>query len=163
MKNSKKKTTNAIRLLQGGKVDFEVVEYETDGEIGDNFGMRVAEITGIPAEMSFKTLVAKGDKNGYLTACVSVNSEVDLKKLAAVSGNKKVDLIPTKELLGLTGYIRGGVSPVGMKKTFPTYIDKSAENNDKIAVSGGMCGLTVIMSPQALKDFISAEFADIAK
>jgi len=163
MKNSKKKTTNAVRLLQSGKIDFETVEYETNGEIGDNFGMYVSKLTGIPPEMSFKTLVAKGDKNGYLTVCVSVDSEVDLKKLANVSGNKKVELIHTKELLGLTGYIRGGVSPVGMKKTFPTYIDIRAKNSDKIAVSGGMCGLTVILDPISLKNFISASFADIAK
>lgn len=162
MKKEKKKTTNAVRMLESAKIAFKVIEYEADEEIGENFGMRVAEKTGLSPEMSFKTLVAKGDKSGYITVCTSVNSEIDLKKLAKESGNKKVELISTKELLPLTGYIRGGVSPIGMKKKFPTYIDISCKNSEKIAVSGGMCGLTLVMDVNDLIKYTNAEVCDIS-
>lgn len=142
--------TNAMRHLQSAKVEFEAIEYECDGEIGQDFGMQIAQKTGIEPERSFKTLVARGDKTGVLVSAIPVNCEIDLKKLAFESGNKKVELIHVKELLGLTGYIRGGVTPIGMKKKYPTYIDKSCLEFDKIAISAGICGCTLLLSPNDL-------------
>ncbi|MCH5185460.1 MAG: Cys-tRNA(Pro) deacylase [Oscillospiraceae bacterium] len=163
MSKGNKKTTNAARLLAGAGIEFELIEYEADEEIGENFGMRVSQKTGIPPEQSFKTLVAKGDKTGYMTVCVSVNSEIDLKKLARESGNKKTELIATKELLPVTGYIRGGVSPIGMKKKFPVYIDASCEKYEKTAISGGMCGVTLLLSREDLVKYTGAKVCDIAE
>lgn len=161
-KKDKKKITNAVRLLQNAKIDFDLIEYDTGGEIGDHFAVKAAEKMGIPPETSFKTLVAKGDKTGYMTVCVNAEAEVDLKKLAKESGNKKTELVTAKELLPLTGYIRGGVSPIGMKKKFPTYIDESCRKFDKIVVSGGCCGVAVALSADALIDYTSASVCSIA-
>ena len=146
---AKKKTTvtNAMRILQAAGIEFETVEYEAE-QVGENFGSYIAELTGIPHEQSFKTLVARG--NEIMTVCIPVDCEVDLKKLAKVSGSKKAELIHVKELLGLTGYIRGGVSPIGMKKKYATYIHESCMNYEKIAVSAGVCGVTLLMSPEDL-------------
>lgn len=147
MAKKKPIVTNAMRLLTAAKIPFETVEYEAD-EVGDNFGVHIAQLTGIPCERSFKTLVAKG--NEIMTVCVPVDCEVDLKKLAQASGNKKVEMIHVKDLLSLTGYIRGGVSPIGMKKKYPTYIHESCLLFDKMAVSAGICGATLLLSPQDL-------------
>ena len=162
MKKKKQTVTNAMRLLDTAKIDYETVFYEAD-TVGDNFGMEIANLTGIPMDMSFKTLVAKGDKTGIMVACVSVDNEVDLKKLATISKNKKVEMIHVKDLLSLTGYIRGGVSPIGMKKKYPTYVNESALNHDKIAVSAGVCGATVILTPQDLQKITECEYGDIQK
>lgn len=162
MAKDKKMVTNAMRLLNAAKINYETVEYEAD-EVGDHFGEAIAELTGIPPEKSFKTLVARGDKTGIMVSCIPVNREVDLKKLAKVSGNKKVEMIHVKELLGLTGYIRGGVSPIGMKKKYPTYINKTANDFETVAVSGGKCGTTVLLSPSDLQKATDCEFADIIK
>lgn len=147
MAKKKPIVTNAMRHLQSAKIDFEAIEYECDGGIGQDFGMQIAEKTGVEPERSFKTLVARGDKTGILVSCIPVNCEIDLKKLAIASGDKKVELIHVKELLGLTGYIRGGVTPIGMKKKYPTYIDESCLCFDKIAISAGICGCTLLLSP----------------
>lgn len=162
MKKKKQIVTNAMRLLDAAKIDYETVFYEAD-EVGDNFGMEIANLTGIPMDMSFKTLVAKGDKTGIMVACVSVDNEVDLKKLATISKNKKVEMIHVKDLLSLTGYIRGGVSPIGMKKKYPTYVNESALSHDKIAVSAGVCGATVILTPNDLQKITECEYGDIQK
>ena len=162
MAKDKKTVTNAMRLLNASKIKYETVEYETD-EVGEHSGEAIAEMTGIPAEKSFKTLVARGDKTGIMVSCIAVNHEVDLKKLAKVSGNKKVEMIHVKELLGLTGYIRGGVSPVGMKKKYPTYINETAQNFETIAISGGRCGTTLILSPNDVQKATDCVFADITK
>ena len=162
MAKDKKTVTNAMRLLNASKIKYETVEYEAD-EVGEHFGEAIAEMTGIPAEKSFKTLVARGDKTGIMVSCIAVNHEVDLKKLAKVSGNKKVEMIHVKELLGLTGYIRGGVSPVGMKKKYPTYINETAQNFETIAISGGRCGTTIILSPNDVQKATDCVFADITK
>lgn len=154
--------TNAMRMLRASKTEFEAVEYEAD-EVGENFGERIAELVGLPPEMSFKTLVARGDKTGVMVACIPVNHEVDLKKLAKASGDKKTELIHVKELLALTGYIRGGVSPIGMKKQYPTFVNASARELSKIAVSGGACGVTLIMTPESLKSATACRFVDIIK
>lgn len=155
--------TNAMRLLDAAKIAYRTVEYETDGVVGDHFGVTIAEKTGIPCGQSFKTLVARGDKTGVMAVCIPVDRELDLKKLAKASGNKKVELIHVKDLLGLTGYIRGGVSPIGMKKQYPTYIDGTCLEHDTIAVSAGVCGCTVLLKPADLIAFTKAEAADIAK
>ncbi len=160
MAKKKPVVTNAMRKLSIAKIPFESIEYEVD-EVGDNFGVKIAELTGIPCQQSFKTLVAKG--NEVITVCVPVDSEVDLKKLAQASGNKKVELTSVKDLLGLTGYIRGGVSPIGMKKKYPTYIHESCLGFDKVAVSGGTCGVTLLLSPQDLIKMTDATACDIIK
>lgn len=160
MAKKKAVVTNAMRLLKAAKIDFEEIEYEAD-EVGEAFGEMISQLTGIPPEMSFKTLVARGDKNGVMVACIPVNREVDLKKLAKESGNKKVEMIHVKELLNLTGYIRGGVSPIGMKKQYPTYVDVSGETLEKIAVSGGVCGVTLILKPDGLQKITRCTFSDI--
>ena len=162
MAKDKKNITNAMRLLNAAGIKYETVEYETD-EVGEHFGEKIAEMTGIPPEKSFKTLVARGDKTGIMVCCVPVNLEVDLKKLAKVSGNKKTEMIHVKELLSLTGYIRGGVSPIGMKKKYPTYVNVSAANFDTVAVSGGKCGCTVMLAPRDLEKITECKFEDIVK
>lgn len=160
---AKKKTvTNAMRLLNAAKIEYETIEYTAD-EVGENFGIEIAHLTGMSEEMSFKTLVAVGDKTGYITVCVPVNCEVDLKKLAKVSGNKKVEMLHVKDLLDVTGYIRGGVSPIGMKKKFPTFINDSALSLNRMAVSAGICGITVVMKPTDIKKITNCEFYDITK
>ena len=113
------------------------------------------------AEQVFKTLVTRGDKTGILVFCIPVDMELDLKKAASVSKNKKVEMTHMKELLGLTGYIRGGCSPVGMKKEFPTYIDETAMLFDAIAVSGGMRGVQLIVNPDQLLGFVKGEYVDL--
>ena len=150
MAKKKPIVTNAMRHLQASKISFKAIEYECDGEIGQDFGMQISEKTGIEPQRSFKTLVARGDKTGVLVSCIPVNCEIDLKKLALASGDKKVELIHVKELLALTGYIRGGVTPLGMKKKYPTFIDESCLNFEEIAISAGICGCTLLLSPQDL-------------
>ena len=159
---AKKKTvvTNAMRILTASGIDFEVFEYEAE-EVSKNFGAYIAELTGIPAEQSFKTLVGKGDKTGPVVAVIPVEEEVDLKKLAAVSGNKRVELVAVKEIQALTGYIRGGVSPVGMKKKFPTYICETCKNFERMAVSGGVCGITLMLSPSDLANITDGVYERI--
>ena len=160
MAKKKPVITNAMRGLTAAKIPFEAIEYEVD-EVGDNFGVQIAELTGIPCEKSFKTLVAKG--NEIMVACVPVDSEVDLKKLAVASGKKKVELIAVKDLLALTGYVRGGVSPIGMKKKYATYIHETCLRFDKMAVSGGVCGVTLLLSPDDLIKVTNAVACDIIK
>lgn len=161
---AKKKTvTNAMRMLTKAGIPFETAEYETDGEVGDNFGLIASQKTGIPPEQSFKTLVVRGEKQGIMVCCIPVSKEVDLKKLAVCAEDKKIEMIHVKELLGLTGYIRGGVSPVGMKKKYPTYIDSSCTAFDKIAVSAGVCGCTLLLSPRDLVRAVGAVTCDITR
>ena len=162
MAKDKKTVTNAMRLLNAAKIQYDTIEYEAD-EVGDHFGETIAAMTGIPPEKSFKTLVARGDKTGIMVSCIPVNREVDLKKLAKVSGNKKVEMIHVKELLSLTGYIRGGVSPIGMKKKYPTYINETAKDFDKIAVSGGKCGCTLLIAPSDVQKATGCVFEDVIK
>lgn len=160
MAKNKQAVTNAMRILKAAKIDFKEIEYETD-EVGSAFGEKIAELTGISPDISLKTLVARGDKTGIIVACIPVKSEIDLKKLAKVSGNKKAELIHVKELFDLTGYVRGGVSPIGMKKHYPTYVEEIAQEYTEIAVSGGRCGVTLLMSPNDLKKATNCNFADL--
>lgn len=151
--------TNAMRLLDAAKIDYRVTEYEFDES--DLSGVHAAEVMGMPMEQVFKTLVAKGDKSGPLVFCIPVAQELDLKKAASVSGNKKVEMIHLKELLGLTGYMRGGCSPVGMKKKYPTFIDETAILFDEIGVSAGQRGVQMMLDPEKLAGYVQAEFVDI--
>lgn len=151
--------TNAIRLLQQAGIDFEVREYKFDEE--HLSGVYVAEETGLPPEEVFKTLVAHGEKKGYLVFCIPVAEELDLKKAAQAVGDKKIEMVHVKELLGLTGYIRGGCSPVGMKKKFPTYFDETALLFDRIAVSAGVRGGQIYANREQLLEYIGAECLDL--
>ncbi len=153
--------TNAMRMLDAAKVSYETVEYKWDES--DLSGKHIAKELGVEPEHVFKTLVAKGEKNGYLVFCVPVCEELDLKKCAIAASDKRVEMLPLKELLPLTGYVRGGCSPVGMKKKFPTYIDESAILFDRIYVSAGQRGLQFIISPEDLKNYVGAKYADITK
>ena len=130
--------TNVMRILDKAKLSYTTVEYEVDES--DLSGVHIAECTGMDPRRVFKTLVAKGDKTGFVVFCIPCHKEVDLKKAARVTGNKKVEFLHLKDLLPTTGYIRGGCSPIGMKKKFPTFIDETALSYDKISVSGGVRG-----------------------
>ncbi|MBP5622537.1 MAG: Cys-tRNA(Pro) deacylase [Thermoguttaceae bacterium] len=153
--------TNATRLLESANVPFETLEYEVDEN--DLSGMHIANQLNIPPEQIFKTLVLKGEKLGYFVCCLPVCDELDLKKTAKAFGDKKCDLIPMKDLKDLTGYVRGGCSPVGMKKKFPTIFDETAELFDKIYVSAGMRGMQMVLEPGALIKFVDAKTADLVK
>ena len=141
--------TNAIRMLEKARLTFRVASYEVDEE--DLSGIHVAQTLGLPVEQVVKTLVLKGDRTGFLVACIPVETELDLKTLAAVSGNKSCEMISVRELLPLTGYIRGGCSPVGMKKAFPTYFDETVTLFDWISVSAGVRGAQILYAHTALQ------------
>ena len=151
--------TNAMRMLDAARIPYEVLTYEVDEN--DLSGVHIAEQLSYPPEMIFKTLVAHGDRTGYLVFCIPVALEIDLRTAASLTGNKKIEMVHVKDLLSLTGYIRGGCSPIGMKKKFPTFFDASALSLDKIAVSAGMRGQQMKLSPTALADYIGAKFADV--
>ena len=139
------KKTNAARILDRMKIGYELIEYKVDDE--DLSAVHLAKAAGIPIRQVYKTLVLEGDKNGYFVCIVQGDDEIDLKKAAIVSGNKKVAMIKMKELEPLTGYIRGGCSPLGMKKSFPVFIDESAFKQDLIYVSAGVRGMQIRLSP----------------
>lgn len=160
MAHGKIEKTNAARLLDRAKIAYELVPYQVDEE--HLAATHVAEQLGEDIATVFKTLVLKGDRSGYFVCVVPGDHEVDLKAAARVSGNKKVDLIPMKELLPVTGYIRGGCSPIGMKKAFPTYIHVSAQEHPFIYVSAGVRGLQLRLSPTDLASYVRATFAEIS-
>ena len=157
--HEKAPTTNAMRQLTRLGIAFQTRVYQPDED--DLSGAHVARQIGIDPQQVFKTLVAKGDKTGYLTCGLPVDRTVDLKKLAQVSGNKRVDLIPTKDLLAVTGYVRGGCSPVGMKKKFAYYLDETVILQTEVAISAGMKGLQVLLQPQSLIKATEAILCDI--
>lgn len=154
------KKTNAVRLLEFEKIKHYVHEYEID-EKAPFSSKEIADKLGLSPERMFKTLVTKGDKTGINIFCVPINCELDLKKSALVSKNKKIEMVQEKDLLNLTGYIRGACSPVGMKKLYPTYIDETAILFDEIGVSGGAKGCEIILNPEDLCGFVKGEFVDI--
>lgn len=156
-----KTKTNVMRLLDAAGIVYDTAEYAWSED--DLSGRHAAETSGIEPEKMFKTLVLEGDKHGSMVCCIPVLEEVDLKKAARVSGNKKVELLPLKKLLPLTGYQRGGCSPVGMKKHFPTWIDETAQRYEHIAVSAGARGEQIIVNPKELAAYVEAEFADLLK
>lgn len=153
------KKTNAMRMLDRAKIPYEVREYEVDEN--DLSGEHVALQLGEDFECVFKTLVLKGERTGYIVCCIPVHRELDLKKAARAAGDKRAELLPLRELLPVTGYIRGGCSPVGMKKHFPTFIHQSAQGEGHIAVSAGVRGAQIILSPQDLQTAVQAQFADL--
>lgn len=147
--------TNAARLLDKAKIAYELIPYEVDEN--DLSAIHVADSLGENIEQVFKTLVLHGDKNGHFVCVIPGEHEVDLKLAARASGNKKCDLIPMKELLPLTGYIRGGCTPIGMKKTFSTYIHESCLNYPYIYISAGQRGLQLKLDPNDLIKEVHAE------
>ncbi|ROR29270.1 Cys-tRNA(Pro)/Cys-tRNA(Cys) deacylase [Mobilisporobacter senegalensis] len=158
---SKPMKTNAMRLLDQARIEYRTMEYEVDEE--NLAGEHVAIQINMPAEQVFKTLIARGEKKGILVFCIPVNEELDLKKAAVLVGDKKIEMIHVKELLPLTGYIRGGCSPIGMKKKYPTYIDESAILFDEISVSAGVRGCQMICNPEDLIKFIEAIECDLTE
>lgn len=154
------KKTNAMRILESENIDFKIIEYSKEDGIS---GIEVADNLGEDRHRVFKTLVTESkDKENYVFV-VPASSELDLKKAAKVSSSKKIEMIPQKKLLPLTGYVHGGCSPVGMKKSFKTFIDSSAENFDYIFVSGGKIGMQIKIDPKSLVKVIDGSFADIKK
>ena len=151
--------TNAARLLDKAKIHYELVPYEVDEN--NLAATHIADQLGENIKQVFKTLVLHGEKSGYFVCVIPGDDEVDLKKAAKIAGAKKADLIPMKELLPLTGYIRGGCAPIGMKKPFPTFIHESALKFDYIYVSAGQRGLQFKISPQDLINYVKATLADL--
>lgn len=158
-KETDKTKTNAMRLLEQAGIPFRVETYEFDE--GHLSGAHVASQVSLPEDQIFKTLVVRGEKKGIMVFCIPVMMELDLKKAAKISGDKKIEMTHVKELLGLTGYIRGGCSPVGMKKKYPTWFDETAMLYDEIAVSAGVRGAQIIVNPDALKDYVEAAYGDV--
>jgi Cys-tRNA(Pro)/Cys-tRNA(Cys) deacylase len=151
--------TNAIRLLEKAEIPFRLAEYDYDEN--DLNGNHAAKAIGFPGEQVYKTLVAKGERTGIHVFCIPVCCELDLKKAAKAAGDKNIQLVPVKDLLGLTGYIRGGCSPVGMKKKYPTHFEESCILFDEIAVSAGERGHQMILSPALLSEYLEASINDL--
>lgn len=154
-------TTNAIRLIRHAGIPFREASYDYDEK--DLSGMKAATAIGMPPEQVFKTLVTRGARTGIHVFCIPVCCELDLKKAAAAIGDRSVEMVTVNELLGLTGYIRGGCSPVGMKKKYPVMIDEICEAFDEIAVSAGERGHQIILAPSDLVTYLDAQTADITK
>ena len=151
--------TNAVRLVEQAGIPVREEFYEFDEN--DLNGNHAAEAIGKPPEEVFKTLVARGERTGINVFCIPVCFELDLKKAAKAAGDKNMAMIPVKELLGLTGYIRGGCSPVGMKKKYPTFMDETAQLYDEIAVSAGARGHQMLLNPEDLARLVAAKFVDL--
>ena len=151
--------TNAIRILETHKVLFDTVSYDVDEN--DLSGVAVALKVGADPDTVFKTLVCIGDKIGHVVFCIPVTTDLDLKKAASSSGNKKVEMLKVKDLFPLTGYVRGGCSPVGMKKPLPTYIDETAQVFERIYVSAGVRGTQVKICPDDLIRIVEAHYAEL--
>jgi len=155
------KKTNAARVLDNLNIGYKLVEYEVDES--DLTAGSVARKVNLPVEQVFKTLVARGDKVGILLACIPGGDELDLKTMAAVSGNKMVDMVHVNEIQQLTGYIRGGVSPIGTKKRYPVYLDESAMKFPFISISAGTRGCQIFINPEDLKRAVEAKLSRIAR
>ena len=151
--------TNAVRLVEQSKIPCRECFYEFDET--DLSGLHAAESLGMPPEQVFKTLVARGEKTGIHVFCIPVCCELDLKKAARAAGDKSIELVSVKELLPLTGYIRGGCSPVGMKKKYPIFFDETCQLYDEIAVSAGERGHQMLLPPEALAELVGAKLVDI--
>ena len=153
--------TNVMRLLDAAKIQYHTAEYAFDEN--DLSGLHAAEGIGMPPEQIFKTLVAHGDRCGYAVFCIPVCCELDLKKAAKAAGDKKIELIHVKDLLATTGYIRGGCSPIGMKKPFPTYLDETAQLYDEIGVSAGQRGCQSLRAPEDLIKYVNCTVCDLTE
>ncbi len=152
--------TNAARILDQSKISYDLKEYIVDES--DLSAVAVARKVGLPIEQIYKTLVARGDKTGVIVACIQGDHELHLKGLALLSGNKKVEVVSLKEVQPLTGYIRGGVSPIGMKKTYPVFIDLTIESQEKVSISAGLRGLQLFLSPRDLISVTKAQLGVIS-
>ena len=150
--------TNAMRILDRNKVSYEILQYECDEFID---GLHTAEKTGAPVEQSFKTLVMQGKTGGYYVFVIPIAEEVDLKEAAKAVGEKSVEMIHVKDITKITGYVRGGCSPLGMKKQFQTVIHESAKNYPKIYISGGRIGTSIKVNPEDLMRAAGGTFADV--
>lgn len=157
MKHNKK--TNAARILDDLKITYRIIEYEVDENNLD--AVHVANSVGMPPEQVFKTLVVRGDKTGVMFAVIPGSGELDLKALAKVSKNKRAELVPLKEVLPLTGYIRGGCSPLGAKKAYPVFMDESCILWDEIAISAGQRGMQILAAPDDLQSATNATVAPL--
>lgn len=151
--------TNAMRMLDRAKIKYDVLKYDYDES--DLSGVHAAAALSLDPNQVFKTLVTRGGKNGLFVFCIPVGAELDLKKCAKCAGVKSLEMIHVKELISLTGYMRGGCSPIGMKKQYKTFIDISAQSKDTIMVSAGKIGYQVELDPNALADMVRAKFADL--
>ncbi|BFH60642.1 Cys-tRNA(Pro) deacylase [Paenibacillus azoreducens] len=154
-----KAKTNAMRILDQNHVSYEAITYETNDNKID--GVSVARKIGKDPGMVYKTLVVHGEKENIYVFVIPVETELNLKKAAKAAGEKKVDMLPVKDIQKWTGYIRGGCSPIGMKKKYPTFIDYSASSLERIIVSGGKIGVQIELSVQALKNVTDANFEEI--
>lgn len=150
--------TNAMRILDKNKIPYKIIQYECDEFID---GLHSAEKTGAPVEQSFKTLVMQGKSRQYYVFVLPIAEEVDLKAAARTVGEKSVEMIHVKDITAITGYVRGGCTPLGMKKQFPTILHESARNFDRIYVSGGRIGTTIIVNPDDLLSVVRGQYADI--
>ncbi|MDY5014997.1 MAG: Cys-tRNA(Pro) deacylase [Eubacteriales bacterium] len=151
--------TNAMRLLDAANIPFTLFEYPSDDP--KQTAEDVARYVGLPPEQVFKTLTVRGEKRGILVFCIPANASLNLKKAAAAAGDKKLEMLPQKELLGATGYIHGGCSPIGMKKKYPTYIDETCILFDEITVSAGARGAQLLIGVDALIGYVGAAVADV--
>jgi Cys-tRNA(Pro)/Cys-tRNA(Cys) deacylase len=155
----KTQKTNAVRLLEANSIQHSALTYEVDEE--DLSGITVAKKIGVEPEKVFKTLVTRGEKTGINVFCIPVTEELNLKKAASVCGDKKIEMIKEKELLPLTGYIKGGCSPIGMKKHYPTFIDETAKLFDEISISAGVRGIQIMIKPDDPAKILGNNFADL--
>lgn len=155
------KKTNAVRILDGHKIKYELRNYEVDES--DLRAERVADKVQVPLVQVYKTLVVKGDKAGVMMACIPGGEELDLKVLAGVSGNKKVEMVPMKDILALTGYIRGGVSPIGVKKVYPLYIEEKMMQWPFVSISAGVRGCQILLDPQDLLAITQGTLCSISR
>ncbi len=155
------KKTNAARYLDGLKIDYRLVEYDVDES--DLSAESVARKVNLPLKQVFKTLVARGDKTGVLMACIPGDTELELKAMAKVSGNKNVEMVHLGEIESLTGYIRGGVSPIGTKRRYPIFLDESAMRFPFISISAGVRGSQIFISPEDLMRALELTICRIAK
>ena len=155
----KTEKTNVMRLLDAAGIAYETGTYEVDEN--DLSGSHAADMMGVDHDMMYKTLVLKGEKKGYVVCCIPVDEELDLKAVAKAAGEKKVEMIHVKDMLAITGYIRGGCSPIGMKKKFPTFIEETAQVYDQIMVSAGQRGVQVTLNPEDLRQYVDGTFAPL--
>mgnify|MGYP004511946527 CR=1 FL=1 len=154
----KEAKTNAMRILDKNKISYEVLTYECDDFID---GLHTAAATGAPVEQSFKTLIMQGKSKQYYVFVVPIADEVDLKAAARAVGEKSVEMTHVKDLTAISGYVRGGCSPLGMKKQYPTIVQENAAHYDKIYISGGLVGTTICLAPDDLMKVVRAEYADV--
>jgi Cys-tRNA(Pro)/Cys-tRNA(Cys) deacylase len=160
-KKDKIDKTNAMRQLDAAGIEYEMGEYDYDES--DLSGVHAAAALGVSEDEVFKTLVTRNENKLLFVFVIPSGASLDLKKAAAVSGNKRIEMIHVKEIFDLTGYIRGGCSPIGMKKKYPTFIDETAVLFDKIYFSAGKRGVQIILPPETLAEFVDAPFADLTK